>query len=184
MISAEPLDPSFSPLDRPRVSRPSRTTRSSVAFLALCIAIAGPSIASADVARGDAAWARRADGQLDGRARVEPIDEAIAAFTDALDAEPARLDAYWKLMRAHWFRGEFATTGTDDKRADFDRGLVVAKRAYGAIAVRLGGNDTLDRLAPDDLRRTLAPADVGAVAHICCTAWFVGHYRLRARPAG
>ena len=57
---------------------------------------------SDDLARGDAAWSRRAEGHAagTGRAAAGPIGEAIAAYERALQQQPDRLDAYWKLLRA------------------------------------------------------------------------------------
>src|SRR5713101_7328637 len=57
-----------------------------------------------DLARGDAAWLRRAEGHQGGRALPAPVGEAIAAYEAALKADPGSLDATWKLLRGYHFR--------------------------------------------------------------------------------
>ena len=57
------------------------------------------------IARGDAAYLRRAAGGSDGRAALEPIGEAIRAYQEAIAADPSDLEARWKLLQALYFEG-------------------------------------------------------------------------------
>ncbi|HYX23676.1 MAG TPA: hypothetical protein VFC23_05940, partial [Thermoanaerobaculia bacterium] len=59
------------------------------------------------LARGDAAWARRAEGHQGGRALPGPVGEAIAAYEAAVKADPDGLDGWWKLLRGYHFQGEY-----------------------------------------------------------------------------
>src|SRR5512134_3499935 len=62
-----------------------------------------------ELARADRAWAQRAEGALEGRAAAGPITEALRAYEAAVAADPASLEARWKLLRALHFHGDFAT---------------------------------------------------------------------------
>ncbi|HVR44986.1 MAG TPA: hypothetical protein VMS56_16260 [Thermoanaerobaculia bacterium] len=88
------------------------------AVLLLCAALA----VDAQGAGGDAAWERRPEGAEGGRAAAGPIDEAIAAYRADLAADPADLEARWKLVRALRFRGVYATATVDEKKTIFEEG--------------------------------------------------------------
>jgi hypothetical protein len=64
---------------------------------------------STTLAHADALWARRAEGQVDAKARPEPVRAAIAVYEGVLTADPQNLEAYWKLLRALWFSEDIAT---------------------------------------------------------------------------
>src|SRR6187549_197230 len=108
----------------------------------LCFLVpASPASASdvaAVVARGDAAWERRAEGAQGGRAARAPIAAAVAAYEEAVKAAPANLEAHWKLLRALWFEGEYVATATAEKQRLFGRGKTVSEDAWAAIAKRIG----------------------------------------------
>ncbi len=131
-----------------------------VAVLVAALVAAVPAAAYASaLATGDAAWARRAEGQRDGRAEPGPIREAIAAYEQAIVEDPASLEPYWKLLRALWFAGDFAEPTRDAARARYERGREVSERAADVIAARAGGREALDRSAPEDLRSRLPESD-------------------------
>jgi tetratricopeptide (TPR) repeat protein len=122
--------------------------------------------ASAELARADALWAERANGQRDGRARPEPINSAIEAYEAALAAEPDRLEIHWKLQRALWFAGEFAIEDVEVERRTYERALERAERAFELLASRVGGPDQLAAVAPEELRVELAAAERSDAAHL------------------
>ncbi len=86
------------------------------------------------LARADAAWARRAEGQSDGRAAAAPIAEAVAAYEEALAAEPASLETRARLLRALWFQGEYATADNAGKQKVFERGKTVGEQGLDQLA--------------------------------------------------
>jgi len=122
-------------------------------------AIASRADSSAAMRRADAAWERRGDGQIAARARPEPIDEAIEGYRAALVAEPDRLETHWKLQRALWFAGDFATSDRAAERARYEDAIAAAGAALDLLASRAGGRAAFDRSSPESLRETLAPAD-------------------------
>jgi len=99
---------------------------------------ASASDVAAVIARGDAAWDRRAEGAQGGRAARAPIAAAVAAYEEAVKAAPANLEAHWKLLRALWFEGEYVATATAEKQRLFGRGKTVSEEAWAALAKRVG----------------------------------------------
>jgi hypothetical protein len=101
-----------------------------------------PASRDESIARGDAAWEGRAEGQRDGRARREPIALAVAAYEAALAAAPADLEARWKLQRALFFLGEHVTPDADARLEVFARGRRLGEEGLAGLA----GGGGLDRL--------------------------------------
>ena len=112
------------------------------AFLGLCaLAVALPARAAdaaAAIARGDAAWERRAEGAQGGRAARAPIAAAVAAYEEAVKAAPANLEASWKLLRALWFEGEYVARSQEEKQRIFGRGKAVSDNAWAVVGKRVG----------------------------------------------
>jgi hypothetical protein len=119
-------------------------------LLAASTAVAG------SLADGDAAWERRAEGHENGRPQLAVVTRAIDAYQRAVDTEPTRLDAHWKLLRAVWFAGEFAATDVDARRPLHQRGKAAIDGALAQVAVRLGNRD-LGAAAPEHFARDDVP---------------------------
>ena len=90
------------------------------------------------IARGDAAYARRGDGQQGGHAAPEPIGEAVAAYEEAVRVLPSRLEAHWKLVRALFFQGEYAVSDPTQKHAIFGHGVEAGRVAEAWLASSSG----------------------------------------------
>ncbi|HEX2643374.1 MAG TPA: hypothetical protein VHU81_10300 [Thermoanaerobaculia bacterium] len=108
------------------------------------------------IAAGDAAWARRAEGHQGGKAAAGPIDQAIAAYDQAVRQQPANLEAQWKLLRALHFKGEYVATTREAKQAVFGRGRDLAEAALDRLASRAGGRQKLAALTPQQEARAVA----------------------------
>lgn len=137
-------------------------------FPVLCAALlltAFPLSAQDPLARGDAAWGRRAQGQ---------INEAIAAYEQALRADPANLDASWKLLRALHFKGEYVARTAEEKQKIFARGRDVAEAALDRFAQRAGGRKKLDGLTPQAAAKALAGIPQARPIHM----WAAVHWGL------
>ncbi len=132
------------------------------------------------VARGDAAWARRAEGATAAVPRPEPIREAIAAYEEALAADPADLAARWKLQRALYFEGEYVVAEEAGKLARFLRGRELGEEGLDLLAARLGGRDELDRLVPAELASRLEDRGLAAELYF----WTAAHWGLWGRTRG
>jgi tetratricopeptide (TPR) repeat protein len=145
----------------PRQSKIQNLKSKIAALLALSILL--PSLrltAQGDpLAAGDAAWSRRAEGHQGGRAQAGPIDEAVAAYERAVRAEPDRLEAAVRLLRALHFKGEFATPSREGKQKVFERGRDVFEATLDRMA-RLarpaGGRAKLDAMTPAQAAKALA----------------------------
>jgi len=97
----------------------------------LAVALAAPLCADASAeARGDAAWARRAEGfAAGGRVAPGPAAEAVAAYEEALAAQGPAPRLAGKLVDALWFRGHFALADGPAARALYDRAVEIAEAA-------------------------------------------------------
>jgi tetratricopeptide (TPR) repeat protein len=87
---------------------------------------------------GDAAWSQRAVGQVDGRARPGPIDAAVAAYRSALSADPANLEARWKLLRALHFAGRFSQAKETDGKRIWEEAIQLADESVDHVAEAVG----------------------------------------------
>ncbi len=132
--------------------------RSIAVFFVFCLLLGTASlVAQGDgVAEGDAAWARRAEGSQGGRAAAGPIGQAVAAYERAIKAQPTRIEAYWKLLRALHFQGEYATRAREERQAVFGRGREVVEKALNLLGQRAGGRKKLDGMTPRQTARALA----------------------------
>jgi tetratricopeptide (TPR) repeat protein len=136
---------------------------------------AAPSSDVADpIARGDAAWSRRAEGHQGRRAAPGPIGEAIAAYERALQQQPERLEIYWKLLRAEHFKGDFVAATREQKQAVFGPARAVAETGLDRLARGIGGRERLDALAPQAAARALAGVPEAAPLHL----WAAIHWGL------
>jgi tetratricopeptide (TPR) repeat protein len=97
-----------------------------------------------DLARGDAAWASRAEGERDGRPLPGPIDAALEAYEAALRARPDDLEARWKLLRAFHFVGDFTGKGEKERRAIFERAREVSEEGLVWLAQEMGAGERLE----------------------------------------
>jgi tetratricopeptide (TPR) repeat protein len=93
-----------------------------ISLLVLTPAVATGADVSELVDRGDENYHQRALGHQGRRARPEPIQRAIDAYSEALAVDPESLEARWKLLRALYFQGEFVLEDIDARLELFERG--------------------------------------------------------------
>lgn len=122
--------------------------------------------AMSDLARADAYWAKRAEGQVDAKAKPAPIGAALDGYRAAVAAAPDSLEAHWKLQRALWFAGDFATPDPDKSRALYEEAIAASDPAFAVLARRVGGEEALAAATPEALREKVAPADRSDAAHL------------------
>src|SRR5579864_9422218 len=118
------------------------------------------------IARGDAAWERRAEGHAGAHASPGPIGEAIAAYEQALKEQPERLEVYWKLLRAEHYRGDFVTVTREQKQQVFGPARAVAEAGLDRLARKAGGRERLDAMAPAAAAKALAGIPEAAPLHL------------------
>jgi tetratricopeptide (TPR) repeat protein len=125
------------------------------------------------IARGDAAWERRAEGAREGRPQPGPIREAESAYERALEVGPESLEAHWKLLRALHFAGDFAQPEKEEARRIFARARQVSEHGLEVLADRLGPLEELDPEALRDRaeRSDLVPSDVARLHFWSAINW-------------
>ena len=170
---------------RSRRMRPS-TRRRALATLLLLVsaatlrdAAAAAGSAEEALARGDAAWARRAEGAQGGRAAAAPIGAAVSAYEEALKAAPESLEAHWKLLRALWFQGDYVASDDAAKQRVFGRGREVADTAWAVLARRVGGERLESERAAE---RAAALRGVAEAPHLLL--WSATNWGLWGRAHG
>jgi hypothetical protein len=126
-------------------------------LLAVAWTLAFPTALRADdvalLAEADRLWTLRADGATGARARAGAIDPVVAACRAALEKEPGSVAAYGRLMRALYFKGEYAADDVAGKREIFDDGRKAAEQALDLLrreAAKSSGGD-LSKATPVEL---------------------------------
>jgi tetratricopeptide (TPR) repeat protein len=145
------------------------------AALVLAGVVSAPSAgaASALVARAQASYERRATGAQGPVADVGPIDEAIAAYRDAIVLDPASLEARAGLMRAIFFRGGFCDTPPEEQIRLFEEGKQLADETVRLLERSTGRPRRASRIAA--LRRVPAATQVYFWAAVSWGQWSVDH---------
>lgn len=126
--------------------------RKHLAALFVVVAVAIP--AAAQVADGDAHFAKRAEGHEGARAKTNHVDAAIAAYQRAVRQSPNDLEARWKLLRALRYKGAYVANGNEAKKQVFDQ---ARKSGEQSLAV-------LDRMLAGKGLRSVAKASEKAIA--------------------
>lgn len=101
--------------------------------------------------QGDEAYARRAEGRKGLWADAGPISEALAAFEEALVADPENQLARTKLLRALFFKGDYVLRDRDAKLEVFERGQTLGEEG---ISLLIAGTN-LDRRGDKDYDQLL-----------------------------
>ncbi len=126
------------------------------------------------LARGDAAWARRAEGHRGGRALPGPVGQAIAAYDEAVREQPGDVAARSRLLKALHFQGEYVAADRGARRRAFERGREVAEAGLDRLAARAGGRGRLDGMTPAAAAKALAAAPGAVDLHL----WAAVHWGL------
>lgn len=129
-----------------------------------------------EVARGDSAWARRAEGERDGRPLPGPIREAMRSYESALTSRPESLEARWKLLRSLHFAGDFAFEDLEERRRIFDRAKDVSGQGLALLADQVGSGLRLDEMDPEQIGSRLEatgipPSDVARLYFWSAINW-------------
>jgi tetratricopeptide (TPR) repeat protein len=146
-------------------------------------AAAAPAAGASELARADALWAQRAEGQREGRAQPERSDAAVAGFERALERDPDDLEAHWKLLRAQWFAADFGTRDAASARARYEQALAGAEPAFALLASRAGGGvDARACEDPEALRARIPSAARRDAAELYF--WYAINLGAWSRSAG
>lgn len=144
--------------------------------LAVLLGFCSAAARADEVARGDAAWARRAEGEREGRPLPGPIRQAVRSYENVLTARPESLKVRWKLLRALHFAGHFASEGREEKRRIFDRAKDVSEQGLGLLADQVGSGVRLEEMDPEQIGSLLqamevSPSDVARLHFWSAINW-------------
>jgi hypothetical protein len=137
------------------------------------------------MARGDAFYARRAEGSLDGVCSPGPIEAAIIEYRRANELDPASYEPRVRLMRSYFFRGGLC--GMSDREAIplFEEAKKLAEATVARLDTdrrRLKGADETGaarRTAAEVYLWAAASWGQWAVGHNLSAAWHKAPHRIR-----
>lgn len=148
------------------------------------LVLAGAALANDDLARGDVNWDRRAEGEREGRAVLEPIRASIRGYERALAAEPDRLEIRWKLLRSLHFAGDFTSSEPAVQNEFFDRARFVAEEGMNLVEERCGEGEALGELEPGEILRRIEAAGLPADGVARLYFWSSINWGAWSRNAG
>jgi tetratricopeptide (TPR) repeat protein len=150
--------------------------RTSRVVLAAMVGIASLGAYADEVARGDSAWASRAETEREGRPQPGRILEAVSFYESALAARPGSLEVRWKLLRALHFAGDFASLDETDARRSFERAREVSEKGLDLLADRVGSEVRLEEMEAEAIPAQLdatgvTPSDVARLYFWAAINW-------------
>jgi tetratricopeptide (TPR) repeat protein len=160
-----------------RVSRPKILITS---LLVVVPPVAAQADVSESIARGDESYRQRAEGHRGRRAQPQPIQQAIAAYTEALDTDPESLEARWKLLRALYFQGEFVLDDDVARLALFEKGREIADVGRQQIERQYGLTEDSLEMKPEQVAEAIGPDSLAAEIYF----WSATHWGLWGRYRG
>jgi hypothetical protein len=136
------------------------------------VLLAGPELcratdaaAGAELAAGDAAYARRADERdAAGKIARTNIDAAILHYEAAVRAAPENHEVRFKLMEALYFLGHFVTPDAAEQKRTFARSIELTNDVMRLLAERVGEKN-LAELDPARQAELLTEVPEAARAH-------------------
>ena len=132
------------------------------------------------MARGDAAYLRRADGHSGSVALPEPIGESITAFEELLTQDPENLEARWKLLRSLYYQGEHVLQDDDERLALYEEAREISDVGREQLAITAGLGDDPDSMKTDKLAAALADTTDSAQIYF----WSAVHWGLWGQYRG
>lgn len=136
--------------------------------------------AAESIATGDEAWSRRAEGHRGPRAAAEPIQRAIDAYKQVLDAEPDNLEARWKLLRALYFQGEFVLDDKEARLELFEKGREIADIGRRQIEGKYEMSEDSLEMKPQEVATAIGEDTLAAEIYF----WSSTHWGLWGRYRG
>ncbi len=161
-----------------------------VAVVICCGFLSGSALATESAEeRGDRFYRGRAVGFLEtGVLDPEPIAKAVAAYEEALSADPENFWLYPKLMDALYFQGFYIVEKKRQQRPIFDRLLELSSRALELAEEGSGRREELAGMTPEQQAEILRQVPEAAEAHFWAAAawglWGMSHSVWSALRAG
>lgn len=157
-----------------------------LARLALLLLLALPM--TAQVAEGDRLYAARATGAQGAHASAGPIDGAIAAYRQAVAANPNDLIAHAGLLRAYRFKGAYVARTVDEKKKIYGVAKAAGDQALAATARVLASRGVKSNASPktvaDALRGVAGAGSIYLWDSINWGEWALAYGKLAAARQG
>ncbi|MEO8362283.1 MAG: hypothetical protein ABI672_19815 [Vicinamibacteria bacterium] len=124
--------------------------------------------------RGDAFYARRAEGSHDGIARTEMVDRAIAEYREAIALDPTAYEPRLALLRSFFFRGGFCGLSGREQIAIFDEAMKLSEQTVKALDVDMARRK--GRVRSDAADQPIPAAMIYTWAAVSWGEWAVSHH--------
>ncbi len=151
--------------------------------------LSAPLLAETAEERGDRDYRQRGAGFLDGGA-PDPrrIETAVAAYEEALVAEPDNLRLILKLIDALYFQGYYVLDDKKIQRRIYERLVDLTSRSLELVAAKTGRGGELSDLPLEQRAEILRGVPEAAEAHYWGAAswglWGMTHHPLNAVAKG
>ncbi len=142
----------------------------------------------AQVVDGDRHFAARAENAQGAVAAAAQIDAAIAAYQRAIALNANDLDAHFKLLRAHRFKGAYVARTSDEKKAIYasakSAGETALKAVNRALAAKGVKADAPEKQVADAIRGTRGAAEIYLWDSVNWGEWALAYGKLAAARQG
>ncbi|MFT5088627.1 MAG: hypothetical protein ACI906_001256 [Candidatus Latescibacterota bacterium] len=138
-----------------------------VALLFFCTA----AFAADPLARADSLYALRAQGAIGDRAQRQPAIAAIAAYREAVAANPDRIDAHWKLLRALFFEAQYTGHDREERKVLSAQARDQAEESIARIAKAHGGKKLWEKGTRAQLAAHCNPDDAAQLYLWSAISW-------------
>jgi tetratricopeptide (TPR) repeat protein len=139
---------------------------------------------SDEVALGDSAWDRRAEGEQEGRPLPEAVLGAVRSYERALATRPESLEARWKLLRALHFAGDFVPQSQAKKLEIFERARSASEQGLEGLSDRISPRKKLEELEIETLIGLLEATGTSRQAVARLYFWSAINWGAWSREAG
>lgn len=136
------------------------------------------------LARGDAAYARRAEGHSGLWAAPDAITEAISAYEEALRESPGNHLIRARLLRALFYKGDYVLRDRDAKLEAFERGQVLGEQGIDILLAETSLDRAGRKCLPDLIDHLESHPEAAGVYYWTAVHWGVwGRHRGKIAAA-
>jgi len=144
---------------------------STTSGLAVLLFFCSTAFAVDPLARADSLYALRAQGAVGDRAQRQPATAAVAAYRAVVAANPDRIDAHWKLLRALFFEAQYTGHSREERKELSAQTRDQAEKSIARITKAHGGKKLWKKGTRAQLAAHCNPDDAAQLYFWSAIAW-------------